>query len=94
MHFMDRMSGDDFQPLHQSLVLFWCDLQCLFFCTGPAEAAKLQPFVKEKESVAFPYKPLDAVTSSATEEKKDVLFIWIQLEVEFNNRCQTINPAA
>ena len=53
MHFMDRMSGDDFQPLHQSLVLFWCDFQCLFFCTGPAEAAKLQPFVKEKESVAF-----------------------------------------
>ena len=80
MHFMDRMSGDDFQPLHQSLVLFWCDFQCLFFCTGPAEAAKLQPFVKEKESVAFPYKPLDAVTAPAAEEKKNVLFIWIQLD--------------
>ena len=88
------MPGDDLQPLHQCLILFRCDLQCLLFCTGPAEAAELQPFVKEKESVPFPYKPLDAVTSSATEEKKDVLFIRIQLEVKFNNRCQAINPAA
>ena len=91
MHFPDRMSGDDLQPLHQRLVLFRCDLQCFFLCTGPAETAKLQPFVKEKESIAFPYKPLNAVTAPAAEEKKNVLFIWIQLEVEFNNRCQTIN---
>src|SRR5699024_8993285 len=94
IHFLDRMSGDDLQPLHQRLILFRRDLQCLFFCTRPAETAKLQPFVKEKESIAFPYKPLDAVTAPAAEEKKNVLFIWIQLEVEFNNRCQTINPAA
>ena len=90
----DRMSGDDLQPLHQCLKLFRRDLQCLFFCTGSAETAKLQPFVKKKESIPFPYKPFDAVASSATEEKKDVLFIRIQLEVEFNNRCQTINPVA
>ena len=49
----------------------------LFCCAGPAETAKLQPFVKEKESVTFPYKPLDAVTAPAAEEKKDVLFIRI-----------------
>ena len=53
MHFPDRMSGDDLQPLHQRLVLFRCDLQCFFLCTGPAETAKLQPFVKEKESISF-----------------------------------------
>ena len=53
MHFLDWMSGDDLQPLHQCLILFRRDLQCLFFCTGPAETAKLQPFVKEKESVLF-----------------------------------------
>ena len=82
MHFLDRMSGDDLQSLHQCLKLFRCDLQRLFFCTGPAETAKLQPFVKEKESVAFPYKSLDTVTASATEEEENVLFIWIQLEVE------------
>ena len=82
MHFLDRVSGDNLQPLHQCLILFRRDLQCLFFCTGPAETAKLQPFVEEKESIAFPYKPLDAVTAPAAEEKKNVLFIWIQLEVE------------
>ena len=54
MHFLDRVSGDNLQPLHQCLILFRRDLQCLFFCTGPAETAKLQPFVEEKESVAFP----------------------------------------
>ena len=53
MHFPDRMSGDDLQPLHQRLVLFRCDLQCFFLCTGPAETAKLQPFVKQKESISF-----------------------------------------
>ena len=58
MHFLDRMSGDDLQSLHQCL------------------------------------KSLDTVTASATEEEENVLFIWIQLEVEFNNGCQPINPAA
>ena len=55
MHFLDRVSGDNLQPLHQCLILFRRDLQCLFFCTGPAETAKLQPFVEEKESIAFPW---------------------------------------
>lgn len=53
LHFLDRMSGYDLQPLHQRPVLFRRDLQCLFFGTGPAEAAQLQPFVKKKESVRF-----------------------------------------
>ena len=83
LYFLDRMSGYDLQPLHQCTVLFWRDLQCLFFGTGPAEAAKLQLFVKEKESVAFPYKPFDSVTASSAEQKEDILFVWIQLEVEF-----------
>lgn len=69
MHFLDRMSGNDFQPLHQRLILFRGDLQGFFFCTGPTEAAKFQPFIKQKESVTFPYKPLDTVTASAAEEK-------------------------
>ena len=67
--------------------------QRLFFCTGPAETAQLQPFIKKK-SVAFPYKSLDTVTASAAEEEEYILFIWIQLEVEFHNGCQPINPAA
>ena len=94
LHFLDRVSGYDLQPLHQRPVLFRRDLQSLFFCTGPAETAKLQPFVKEKKSVTFPYKPLNTVTASAAEEKKNVLYIWIQLKVEFNNGCQPIDPAA
>ena len=53
LHFLDWVSGYNLQSLHQRPVLFRRDLQCLFFCTGPAEAAKLQPFVEEKESVAF-----------------------------------------
>lgn len=87
------MSGDNLQPLHQCLVLFWCDLQRLFFCTEPAEAAKLQPFVKEKKSVSFPYKPFHAVAASAAEKKKNILIMRIQLEVKFHNGSQTIDPA-
>ena len=45
LHFLDRVSGYDLQPLHQRPVLFRRDLQSLFFCTGPAEAAQFQPFV-------------------------------------------------
>ena len=93
LHFLDRMSGYDLQPLHQRPVLFRRDLQSLFFCTGPAEAAKLQPFIKEKESLPFPYKPFNAVTASSAEQEKDILFVWIQLEVEFHNGCQPVNAA-
>ena len=59
---------------------------------GTSKTAKLQLLIKEKGS--FPYKPLDAVTASASEEKKDVFFIWIQLEAEFHNGCPSINPMA
>ena len=93
LHFLDRMSGYDLQALHQRPVLFRRDLQCLFFCTGPAEAAQLQPFVKEKKSVSFPYKPFDAITASSAEQEEDILFVWIQLEVEFHNGCQPVNAA-
>ena len=91
LHFLDRVSGYDLQPLHQRPVLFRRDLQSLFFGTGPAESAQLQPFVKEKESVPFPYKPFDAVTASSAEQEEDILVVWIQLEVEFHNGCQPVN---
>ena len=93
LHFLDRMPGYDLQPLHQRPVLFRRDLQSLFFGTGPAEAPQLQPFVKEKKSVSFPYEPFDAVTASSTEKEEDILFVWIQLEVEFHNGCQPVNAA-
>ena len=70
LRFLDRMSGDILQPLHQCLVLFQRDLHRLFFYTGPAETAKLQPFEKEKKFISFPYEPFYAVTVSTTEEKK------------------------
>ena len=91
LHFLDRVPGYDLQPLHQRPVLFRRDLQRLFFCTGPAETAKLQPFVEEKESVPFPDQPFNAVTASTAEQEEDILFVWIQLEVEFHNGCQSVN---
>ena len=80
LHFLDRVPGYDLQPLHQRPV-----------CTGPAETAKLQPFVEEKESVPFPDQPFNAVTASTAEQEEDILFVWIQLEVEFHNGCQSVN---
>lgn len=91
LNFLDRVPGYDLKPLHQCPVLFRCDLQCLFFCTGSAESVELQPFVKEKESVPFPYKPFDAVTASPAKQEEDILFIGIQLEVEFYNGCQPVD---
>ena len=91
LHFLDRVPGYDLQPLHQRPVLFRRDFQCLFFCTGPAETARLQPFVEEKESVPFPDQPFHAVTASTAEQEEDILFVWIQLEVEFHNGCQPVN---
>ena len=93
LHFLDRVSGYNLQSLHQRPVLFRRDLQCLFFCTGPAETAKLQPFVKKKESISFPYKSFDAVTAPSAEQEEDILFVWVQLEVEFHNGCQPVNAA-
>ena len=70
LHFLDRVPGYDLQPLHQRPVLFRRDLQRLFFCTGPAETAKLQPFVEEKESVPFPDQPFNAVTRLPQNRKR------------------------
>lgn len=92
LHFLDWVSGYNLQSLHQCTVLLRGDLQCFFFCAGPAEASKFQPFVKEKESVSFPYESLDAVTASSAKQEEDILFVWIQLEVEFYNGCQPVNP--
>ena len=92
LNFLDRMSGYDLQPLHQRPVLFRRDLQSLFFGAGPAESAQLQPFVKKKESIPFPYKPFDAVTASSAEQEEDILFVWIQLEVKFHNGCRAADP--
>ena len=36
--------------------------------------------------------PFAAVTAPYAEQEKDILFIWIQLEVEFHNGCQPVNP--
>ena len=72
-------------------VLFQRDLQSLFFGTRPVEAAQLQPFVKKKKS--FQYKSFDAVTAPSAEQKADILFVWIQLKVEFHNKCQSVNAA-
>ena len=74
-----------------SIVKF--NFQHLFYCTGPAETAELQPFVKEEKSVPFPDKPFDAVTLPSAEQKEDILFIWNQLEVEFYNGCRSVNPS-
>ena len=78
----------------------WLLFQCVssrsssfFSVRGQLETAKLQPFVKEKESVSFPYEPLDAVTASSAKQEEDILFIGLQLEVEFHNGCQPIDPA-
>ena len=53
LNFLDRVSGYDLQSLHQRTVLLRSDFQCLFCCAGPAETAKLQPFVKKKEAIPF-----------------------------------------
>ena len=49
----DRVSGNDFQSLHQHLVLVFRDFHCLICRTRPAESPAVQPFVQEQESITF-----------------------------------------
>lgn len=65
----DRMSGNDFQPLHQHLVLFLRDFHCLICRTRPAESSAVQSLVHEQEAVAFPEQGLDPVTAPSAEKK-------------------------
>lgn len=92
LNFLDRVSEYDPPSPHQRTVQLRGDFQCLFCFTGIAEPAKLQPFVKEKDSILFLYKPFDAVTVPSAKQAEDILFIWIKLEVKFHNGCQSINP--
>lgn len=59
-------SGNDFQTLHQHLILVCGDLQRFLFCTGPSEVPVFNPLVQKEKSVSFPDKAFYAIRASAT----------------------------
>ena len=51
-NFFYGMSGNDFQTLHQHLILVCANLQRFFLCTGPSEVTVINPLVQKEKSVA------------------------------------------
>lgn len=54
-------SGNDFQTLHQHLILVCGDLQRFLFCTGPSEVPVFNPLVQKEKSVSFLDKSFYAI---------------------------------
>ena len=55
-NFFYWVSGNDFQTLHQYLILVCGDLQRFLSCTGPSEVPVFNPLVQKEKSVSFPDK--------------------------------------
>lgn len=53
INFFNGMSGNNFQALHQHLILVCGNLQCFFFCARPSEAAIFNLLVQKEESITF-----------------------------------------
>lgn len=87
----DRVSGNDFQSLHQHLVLVFRNFHCLICRTRPAESPTVQPLVHEQEAITFPEQGLDPVTAPPAEKKQGILIMWIQLKLIPDNRSQPVN---
>ena len=53
-NFFYGISGNNFQPLHQHLILVCADLQCFLLCARPSEVPVFNPLVQKEKSVPFP----------------------------------------
>ena len=49
-NFFYGISGNNFQPLHQHLILVCADLQCFLLCAGPSEVPVFNPLVQKEKS--------------------------------------------
>ena len=52
-NFFYGISGNNFQPLHQHLILVCADLQCFLLCARPSEVPVFNPLVQKEISVPF-----------------------------------------
>ena len=84
----------DSEPLEKSRKLFMCQITQVFFFSWPFECACFKAFVQQQESIAFPDEGLDAVASSATEQKDGIWRERIKSKLFFHSRGQTIDAVS
>ena len=65
-NFFYWVSGNDFQTLHQHLILVSGNLQRFLFCTGLSEVPVFNPLVQKEKSVSFPDKSFYTIRAFAT----------------------------
>ena len=80
------------EPCHQVSVLLLGQLSCFFSGPRPYKSPGLKAFIEKKESCSFPKKPFDPVTSLPAEQKKDVLFIRVQIIFGSDDLRQAVDP--
>lgn len=62
----------DREALHQPGELMWFQLLCFCGIPWPGEMPGFHPFGEEKETVAFPDEPFDAVGAPAAEQEQGI----------------------
>lgn len=80
------------EPCHQAAVLLLGQFSCFFSGPRPYKGPVLKAFIEKKESCSFPKKPFDPVTSLPAEQKKDVLFIRVQIIFGSDDLRQAVDP--
>ncbi len=83
--FNNGFSRNDLKPLHEHLVLFITDLDCLINRTGPVKSSDLETFIAKEKTIALPDKRFYTITSFPTEEKDRVLIVRIEVKLKAND---------
>ena len=81
------------EPFHQPAILLRGQHPGFTLRTRPLERTRLQSFIQQYETIAFPIQSFDSIPASATEQEQ-CIGKWIQRKLLLNNCCQTINPSA
>lgn len=81
------------ESFHKPAVLLQGDLRRFCSAARPLEAAGLQTFIQQDETVAFPVQPLDSIAAAAAEQKQCVRER-IQCKLLLYDGCQSVDASA
>jgi len=92
LHFMDwRFYGE---TLHEPVELCSGQITQVTGVAWPDKMSTLYTFIEEQEAVAFPEKPFNPVSTSATEKEQGIRNEKVYVVLRFNDRGEAVDAVA
>ena len=82
------------KTIHELLIVFRSKGSNFFCIPGPLHPAGFDPFVKQKKSIAIPYKAFKPVLFPAAEQEKNIFLERIQAKLLLYDRGKAIDSSS